>query len=77
MSEYRINSYELKFKYSTADIVCTVTGPSRGFRDSLGVPEEPDEPGYVEIESVSINGIDITEVVNIDDLANHMAEYLL
>ena len=35
------------------DVEFTVTGPTRGHRDSLGVPEEPDEDTSFEIESIT------------------------
>jgi hypothetical protein len=37
--------------------------PCRGSRDRYGVPLEPDEDSSVEIQSISIAGQDITEIV--------------
>lgn len=38
------------------DVEATYFPPSRGMRDSLGVPEEPDDEGGWEIESVKLDG---------------------
>lgn len=44
------------FSYTLNGVDIYVTGkympPSRGYRDSLGVPEEPDEPADFEIYTV-------------------------
>lgn len=31
----------------------SIHGPYRGYRNSMGVPEEPDEPLNIEIESIT------------------------
>lgn len=36
--------------------------PYRGYRNSMGVPEEPDEPASIEIEGIFKDGADITEL---------------
>lgn len=48
----------------------TVSGeylpPYRGKRDSMGVPEEQDEQEEIEIESVHIKGINIFDMLNME-----------
>lgn len=61
----------------------TVWGATRGSRNSIGVPEEPDEDAGCEIDQVlwttlDINKrpvtIDVTEWVNCDKLAEQIME---
>lgn len=40
---------------------------SRGRRDSLGVPEEPDEPAWIEIDAIE-GGTDITFELTDDEI---------
>ena len=42
----------------TVEIDAEISPGCRGSRDSLGVPEEPDDPPYCEINSAKNNGED-------------------
>jgi hypothetical protein len=50
-------TFEYTLKREGGEIEVTVHGDyhraSRGYRDSLGVPEEPDEPSCFEIDTVT------------------------
>jgi hypothetical protein len=49
------------------EVEYTASGPSKGHRDSLGVPEEPDYPAEVDIEEVRHEGAEILCIM--DDAA--------
>lgn len=49
------------------EVEFTYIGPSRGYRNSMGVPEEPDCPAEVEVREVRLNGWEITPML--DDAA--------
>ena len=61
------------------DIDCMVEFTShkahRGYRDSLGVPEEPDEPAGVDIESVK--RLDTKQDVTDKEIEDYRVEELL
>lgn len=62
------------------DIPLTITfcyyPASRGSRDSYGVPIEPDEEAFLEVEKVVIGGFDITELLAQAEITE-IEEYLL
>ena len=53
---------------------------TRGHRDSLGVPEEPDEPAHIEVDGVylTVDGksVDITSLIDLVDIEERIEEVL-
>jgi len=50
--------------------------PSRGERDSYGVPLEPDEDGVVELEAIWMKGRDIINMLSADTLGRIEADIM-
>ena len=52
-------------------------GGMRGSRDRYGIPEEPDEEPYCELESVTLGGVELVDVLPeciLNDLASECLE---
>lgn len=62
-----IAGYDFEVEY-------TITPGSRGSRDGFGVPLEPDDPGELNIDSITFSGIDITGFV--DDLCSSLQDLI-
>lgn len=74
-------SDEKTMKVKTKDgmeVECTVvydyTPSYRGYRDSLGVPEEPDEPATVELEEVWYHELDILPMCDTEWIENKILD---
>jgi hypothetical protein len=74
-----MSTHDYSYKYGSLILECQIDyeGPERGAREyGTGLQLEPDYPESADVISVSINGVDITDIIR-EDIFEEIQEAFL